>query len=222
VLAQLSNFTSINDGFPAKDTNTSGGAITWNNGTPTLSVTNTKTGLYFTGLENGFQVTAPADLARRRLKIYVWVYGAQGRFRASLSDVSAPPYDNSSLQNVFNVTSGIYTMDYAAASPGQVLTIKFTNADLHDALYGCVALEAATLAYISPLLRSGNPPWSANVFRLIFSVKPDAPTRLSFRRRLDPPIGARSRTSRATAHPPSSPILALVPPNVFIASEVRD
>ena len=141
----ISNFTQIgtnkvqrySDNFTAFD---------WADGTPTTSGNGTKTGVFISGLTNGFLLTAPADTNSRTLKVYVGLYGAQGHFQAYLGDFSAPAYSDTSLSSVFGSLYAVYTLNYTAASAGQTLAIKYSAKTLFDADYGNVTLQAATLA----------------------------------------------------------------------------
>jgi peptide/nickel transport system substrate-binding protein len=53
------------------------------------------------------------------------VYGARSRFEASLSDFSAPPYVNNSLVRSFANGYAVYTVDFAAGSSNQTLTLRY-------------------------------------------------------------------------------------------------
>ena len=74
----------------------------WTDGAPNTFATNTTTGLAIYYKFSGFQLTVPADTIRRRLKVYVGAYRAQGKFDASLSDGSATAYSDLSVANDFN------------------------------------------------------------------------------------------------------------------------
>src|SRR4029453_17889953 len=95
--------------------------FSWSDGTPTVSTTNTTTGVFMPGLTNGFELTLPADTTTRTLKLYVGLYAAQGKFQAWLSDFSARAYADTSLSNFFGNAYAAYTLNYAAASPSQTL-----------------------------------------------------------------------------------------------------
>src|SRR6266545_3724289 len=104
---------------------------TWSDGSPSAAVTNTTTGVWaygvpFPPIGSGFQLTAPADTTLRTLKVYVGAFDARGKLEATLSDGSVAAYTDSSLVNVGNGPSGVYSISYAAASAGQTLTIKWT------------------------------------------------------------------------------------------------
>ena len=120
-------------------------AYSWTDGTPTPSATNTPTGVFITGISNGFQIHAPADTNSRRLKVYVGLYGAQGNFQAYLSDFSAKAFTDTSLSNAFDNSYAVYTLDYAAASAGQNIIIEYRSLALFDQQFGNVTFQAATL-----------------------------------------------------------------------------
>jgi Big-like domain-containing protein len=142
---QISNFTKLGANKPERyaDNFT---AYSWSDGTPIASTNGTKTGVFTYGLTNGFLLTVPADTSTRTLKVYVGLYGAQGDFQAYLSDFSAPAYTDMSLGSVFGNAYAVYTLNYAAASAGQTLTIKYTPKTLYDGDFGNVTLQAATLS----------------------------------------------------------------------------
>jgi hypothetical protein len=119
--------------------------FSWSDGSPTDRATNTTTGIYISGVTNGFELTVPADLTNRTLKVYVGLYAAQGRLQAWLSDFSAKAYANFSLSNFYGNAYGVYALGYAAASPGQFLTVRYTAPVVFDQDYGNVTLQAATL-----------------------------------------------------------------------------
>ena len=120
-------------------------AFSWWDGTPTANVTDTTTGVFVTGVTNGFRLTAPADAQPRQMNIYVGGYGMQSEFQAYLSDLSAPPYTDTSVSNVYGTSYLVYTVDYAAASAGQQLIVVYRALNLFDLAYGNVALQAASL-----------------------------------------------------------------------------
>jgi hypothetical protein len=119
----------------------------WSDGTPTASVTNTTTGVWaysVPSIGTGFELSVPADTTMRTLKVYVGAFAAKGKFEASLSDLSAADYLDSSLNNIRNGPSAVYALQYAANSAGQTLRIRFT-VELSMGLAGNVTLQAAAL-----------------------------------------------------------------------------
>jgi len=122
--------------------------FSWTNGTPSAAANHTTTGVFVSGLDSGFEYTLPADRTPRQLRLYVGLYGTRGRFEASLSDYSAAPFVDESLAGAFNNAYRVYTLRYAAASPGQTLNIRWTAAALFDQNYGNVTWQAATLTQV--------------------------------------------------------------------------
>lgn len=120
-------------------------AFSWTNGTPDPVVSATKTGLFVTGLSNGFVFTVRAGPLPRRLNIYAGLYGSRSRLEASLSDFSAAPYINNSLVKSFANGYAVYTVDFAAGSTNQMLTVRYFAEEVNDIAYGNVTWQAATL-----------------------------------------------------------------------------
>jgi hypothetical protein len=147
---EISEFTKLgtNDTQRLQDNIT---AFSWSDGSPTPATNGTQTGVFTYGLTNGFLLTAPADGNSRTLKVYVGLYGAEGKFQAYLSDYSAPAYTDTSLRGatVYDNAYSNYTLNYKAVTSGQFLTVVFTARTLFDADYGNVSLEAATLSTAS-------------------------------------------------------------------------
>src|SRR5207247_1189939 len=142
---QISNFTTLGSNATQglQDYVTK---FSWSDGTPTGSAGPTPTGVFIHGSTNGFKITAPADTSGRTLKVYVGLYGAEGKFQAYLSDHSAPAYTDTSLGSIYGNDPAVYILDYRAAASGQTLIVEYTARTLFDADYGNVSLEAATLS----------------------------------------------------------------------------
>lgn len=142
VAPRISNFTPVGSAGALQCTTS--GSYSWYDGTPTSSNSGTNTCVYSIGLQNGFQITVPADTTSHTLKLYVGVSSAGGRLEASLSDGSAAPFIDTSLVNPSRQSTRVYILNYSAASPGQTLTVRWTV----NAAYGNwpnVTLQAATL-----------------------------------------------------------------------------
>ena len=147
--SQISNFTLIGTNAIARyDDNFT--AFSWSDGTPLLSANGSTTGIYITGVTNGFEISAPADTNMRTLRIYTGLYGAQAKFEAFLTDFSGRAFTDTSLSNVFGNRFVVYKIDYAAASPGQRLIVRQTIANVYDFTFGNVTLQAATLQSATP------------------------------------------------------------------------
>ena len=144
VVQQLGDYTTIGANSVDRYADNYTG-FSWTDGTPTANATNTTTGVFIPGLTNGFELSAPADTATRTLKIYVGLYAAKGHLQVWLSDFSARAYTDTSLSNFFGNAYAAYTLNYAAASAGQALKVRFTAKEIYDSDFGNVTLQAATL-----------------------------------------------------------------------------
>ncbi len=149
-LSQISNFTLIGTGDTLTRLTDSASKSSWIDGTPTLTATNNPGGVYinnFDGPGRGFMFTVPADLVSRVLKVDVGEFTASGTLQATLSDNSAPAYSQVLTGAVGQTVQGVYTIDYAAASLGQTLTVKWTEtADLGT--NDNITMQAATLSLL--------------------------------------------------------------------------
>ena len=138
----ISNYTVVGSGTVSTARRAT--LFNWTDGTPKVSGSMYK-GLFVAGLNNGFQLTVPAGTTLQTLKVYVGVTNAQGMFTATLSDNSATPYTDSSLNIASGTTLGVYTIAYQAASSGQTLTISFIVQTHPPNVTSRVILQAATL-----------------------------------------------------------------------------
>ena len=145
--SSISNFTKIGAGTNVVRLTDSPSKISWSDGGTNASATDNPGGVYinnFDGPGRGFQFTVPADLLSRVLKVYVGEFTASGTLQATLSDNSAPAYSQVLTGAANQTVQGVYTIDYAAASPGQTLTVKWTEtADLGTS--DNITLQAAAL-----------------------------------------------------------------------------
>ena len=145
ITQQISNFSLIGTTSPTwfADCPTT---FSWTNGTPTLNVSGTTTGISVGGQAgNGLEITIPADTNLKTLKLYVGVWYTQGKLEAILSDGSAPAFVDTSMNNNAGASSALYTIQYKAATPGQTLKVRYTILNTYFLPYGNVAMEAATL-----------------------------------------------------------------------------
>jgi hypothetical protein len=150
VTALISNFTFVGTG-PAYRFADNFNGYTWTDGTPTAGRTNTPTGVYVFGLNNGFEIQAPADTSLRTLRVHVGVYGGRGKLRAFLSDFNAPAYSDTAVFNSLNGPGGIYAISYRAASAGQKIIVRYTLFSRAQT-DGNVTLQAASV------VTENNPP----------------------------------------------------------------
>ncbi len=122
---------------------TGGNSYTWSDGSPTTTA-NTKTCVYLVGVNNGFQITVPADTTQRTLKLYAGLWSASGRLEATLSDGSAPMFVDTTLSNSSDTSNRVYSLKYRARSAGQTLTVKWTLNTAYSS-WANVTIQAATL-----------------------------------------------------------------------------
>jgi hypothetical protein len=145
--SQISNFTTVKAGSNSVRLTDSPSKASWTDGTSTASASNSPGGAYinnFDGPGRGYQFTVPADQVERILKVYVGTFRSCGTLEATLSDGSAPIYSELLVGNANATVQGVYTIRFAANSPNQTLTIKWTEtADLGAA--DNVTLQAAAL-----------------------------------------------------------------------------
>jgi hypothetical protein len=142
VTAQISNYTRIGSGAVNR-VNANPVAFSWTGGTPTASATNTSTGIYIIGVNNGFQITVPADTTDKTLKVYVGLWAARGRMEVSLSDSSAVSFVDTTIDNT-DTSVGVYTINFRAGSAGQQLRVRWTSMTSYNS-FGNITLQAATL-----------------------------------------------------------------------------
>jgi hypothetical protein len=145
----ISDFTVLGNPNPAQGpfqrSDLSGGC-NWQDGLQNSFATNTTTGTYLIGKNNGFSITIPVGNTTNVLKVYVASIAGGGNFTATLSDASAGPYSSSSA----NVVEGCYTLTNAGATTGGTLTVTWLGAGNSSV----IVLQSAALAY----LRTNNPP----------------------------------------------------------------
>ena len=140
---QISTFSTIGNATAIAYGN-NGVAYSWSDGTPDRAITNTTTGVYVSGVNNGFSFSVPANTTTQTLRVYVDVSLSQGKFTASLTDGSGLVYTDESLNNTGSTTQAVYTLTFRSSSNGQQLTITFVEVNAYYSLAN-VALAAATL-----------------------------------------------------------------------------
>jgi len=93
-----------------------------------LFETQTNTGAQISGM-GGFQFTVPAGTDIRTLKVYAGAdQGATASLTASISDGSSPDFvDSTSLVSSGTLVNGVYTVNFRAKKPNQLLTVTLSN-----------------------------------------------------------------------------------------------
>jgi hypothetical protein len=123
----------------------------WSDGNPTASNPGSPTGIFVYGRTNGFKLSVPASSAPQLLKLYAGLYGAQIRFRAYLSDASAPAFYGG-LSNIYETVDATIPLQFHSASTNQLLIVDIETQKLLDPLYGNVRLMAASLRFDNSIL----------------------------------------------------------------------
>ncbi len=114
-------------------------SLSWTDGTPTASKSNYTGGLYFVGLNNGYEFTVAANTTQRTLKLYLGGWNSTSQVRATLSDGSAVHYVASF--GAAGTYSRVVTLTFSAAGTGETLTVRH----ILQAGAGNVGLQAAAL-----------------------------------------------------------------------------
>ena len=144
VISQISNYTILGNHTSSLLSSCGPESFSFENGTPDSSASNVNPCVYEDGLGNGFQFTVAADTAPRTLRVYLVADYGVVKLQAYLSDGSAVPIADTSLNNQNAATATVYTINYSAASANQILTVLFTLDQQYD--WGDLELYAATLS----------------------------------------------------------------------------
>jgi hypothetical protein len=150
VANQISNYT-LRGSRDALWYNNSTTLFSWSDGAPDPAATATPTGIYFPGVNDGYEVDVAADTTPRLLNIYVGAWAGRIHFEAALSDGSAPTYiDETFSHDTSGGANRRYSIIFAANSAGQTLKIRAWVISTVD-VNGNVTLQAATLQPLPPL-----------------------------------------------------------------------
>ncbi len=114
----------------------------WSNGDIVQSADDAVVGLQWNGHDAlnaigqdvtgyGFQFTVPAGIEPQRLFVYTHAHGSVGRLNATLSDGSSAPIV-SSYGDYGGNRPGLFTIDFAAGSDLQTLTVTYVMNDRSD------------------------------------------------------------------------------------------
>ena len=143
VTTQISNYTTISS-LPIGAINNDSRPLTWTDGTNNTNGSDSSA-LYVDSnsghAANGYSFTVPADTNVRTLIVHAGGQDGGGTLTASLSDSSAPNYQDTTPMQSGRYDRN-YTLTYQANSAGQTLTVKWVNA----AASGNVTLAGAALS----------------------------------------------------------------------------
>jgi hypothetical protein len=116
--------------------------MTWHDGTPTLDVFNTPSGVFTCGPGTGFLLHVDAGPTIRTLKLYVGVFKAAGRLEAELSTGGLSA--TATLGDQLGKTA-VFTIAFRTAKPA-TLRLRWTASQVFDPGCGNVNVQAVTLA----------------------------------------------------------------------------
>ncbi|GGP25043.1 PQQ-binding-like beta-propeller repeat protein [Silvimonas amylolytica] len=125
VTAQLGAYTIVGSGTATRYSNDLR-ALSWTDGTPTATGSNND-GLYLSGTNNGFSITAPAGILPRTLVVHVGGWNSSGKLTAHLSDGSTSDFVDTTPLATGQFDRN-YVLTYQAGSTAQTLTVKWVMA----------------------------------------------------------------------------------------------
>ena len=146
VAAQISDFTALGVGSTIRYTNDPR-PMNWTDGAPAAASSDNGNGLYMPGTVTGYVVTAPADTTPRTLMLHVGGWQTGGVLTARLSDGSATDFVDTVPDGAPGQYDRNYTLAYAAANPGQQLTVNWERSCRECS--GNVTISGAALAITS-------------------------------------------------------------------------
>jgi hypothetical protein len=116
--------------------------ITWTDGTPTGSASNSSAGIYASGNTHGFTFTAPASTTKQTLRLHVGVFRGTGTLVAHLSDGSLADVTTNDTNNS-GLKMSRFSVEFRSTTPGTTLTVSWMLTN--DNTGGAVDLVAVTL-----------------------------------------------------------------------------
>jgi hypothetical protein len=145
--SQISTFTLLPGSTNTKQDSVAGTPFSWNDGMTSngghQTASNNVGGIYTQS--GGFKITAIADRTLHRLIVFCFVYHARAQMQIALSDSSAPAYaDGLWERSDGQIQQVAYTIDYAAATAGQTISVSWSDALTLGTADG-VGLNAAAL-----------------------------------------------------------------------------
>ncbi len=155
---QISDLSIVNtDGTPTRgfggfDDNLVPFNFSWTDGSPDAAVSGGHGGITAPAVGQGLSFTVPAGTGLQKLSIWTSAHYADGTLTAHLSDGSAPDYSQTidaepgEFTDVSENVPAVFTLEYAASSPGQTLTVTWMD-DSNNGCPGCddIVLYGAAL-----------------------------------------------------------------------------
>lgn len=152
VTQQISNATVIG-GMRVQVFDNNLTRYSWTDGSPLQKSSGLPRGIFVEGRNAGFELSVVADTTVKTLNVYVGAYATRMHFEAALSDHSTTGYTNTTFQNSGDGPNRIYTLNFAANSANQRLTVRYWSLTSS----GNVTLLAASLREAAPLLEVTQP-----------------------------------------------------------------
>ncbi len=159
--ASISDLTDLSNGTVLRGLGQFGAfahTFDWTDGTPTAMATGATGGIQHDTVSppgpnpvgEGFSFTVPADLGTRMVRVYIATHVGTGQLTASLSDGSAPNFVQTQGDDTTANLPGVYTLEYAADSNGQTLTVEFVLTNQAE-VGSNVQVHAVSLTEPAPL-----------------------------------------------------------------------
>lgn len=145
----ISDVTALNS--TSQQQNQGSVQYSWTNGTPAATGVFQTAGIYGYSWSGNptYQLTAPADMSVKTLKLYCNECGYV-QLNVSISDGSSAPLTYIPAV-IYDIGEQVFSIDYRAASPGQTLTVQVVSKPVgSDSYPRGISLEAAVLQPHAP------------------------------------------------------------------------
>jgi hypothetical protein len=144
VTAKISNYANVGTGTRVVYTNDAR-MLYWTGGTPIASSTSNVKGVYCVDLNQGFQITVPADTTERKLYLYLGGVGSAGTLTARASSSTTDDYTDTMSAIVSTAFDRNYVLTYHGTAANQTLTVKWVMSQKLTG--GQVRLNGAALSF---------------------------------------------------------------------------
>lgn len=121
-------------------------AFSWTGGTPTASMTSTRSYVSMCGLNNGFSVSVPASTQTRRLRLYVSAANATASVRARVQGTTT---EDTTFTKTSGFVYGYEDVYFASTSTNQDLVVDLAVKTAFAGGNSCVGLLAAELSNVT-------------------------------------------------------------------------